>query len=282
MGNTEEGLGESCWELKVEGDFMKESIIVVYERPELNDPIFIEGLPGIGLVGKLAAEHLINELKARKFADLYSPHFLHQVLIKKDSTVELMKNEFYYWKSPDEEHRDLIIITGDTQVPPTDSYGHFEVVGKMLEFVEQFGTREIITMGGYQVPELQGEPRVLGSITHLELKERYGGYDIVFREDEGGAIVGAAGLLLGIGKLKGMKGICLLGESLGYIVDAKAAKAVLNVVAKILNLKIDMTALNERAKETEEILRKVQEMQRAMLEQQIPTVERSEEDRGYI
>ncbi|AIF69110.1 3-isopropylmalate dehydratase [Palaeococcus pacificus DY20341] len=261
---------------------MKESIVIVYERPELNDPIFIEGLPGIGLVGKLAADHLIKELGAKKFADLYSPHFLHQVLVKKDSTVDLMKNEFYYWKSPDEEHRDLIIITGDTQVPPTDSYGHFEVVGKMLDFVEQFGAREIITMGGFQVPELQGEPKVLGSVTHLELKEKYKDFPIFFREDEGGAIVGAAGLLLGIGKLRGMKGICLLGESLGYVVDAKAAKAVLSVVAQILGLEIDMSDLDERAKETEEILKKVQEMQKAMFEQQMPQPSTEEEDRGYL
>ncbi|WP_457754420.1 proteasome assembly chaperone family protein [Thermococcus sp.] len=264
---------------------MKETIVVVYEKPEIYDPIFIEGLPGIGLVGKLAAEHLIQELNAKKFAELYSPHFMHQVLIKKDSTVDLMKNEFYYWKSPDDEHRDLIIITGDTQVPPTDSYGHFEVVGKMLDFVEQFGTREIITMGGYQVPELQGEPRVLASFTDLNTKEKYKkilGDSVIFREDEGGAIVGAAGLLLGIGKLRGMKGACFLGESLGYIVDAKAAKSVLTVVAKVLNLEIDMTALEERAKETEEILRKVQEMQRAMFEQQLPQPGHEEEDRGYL
>ncbi|MCD6558450.1 MAG: proteasome assembly chaperone family protein [Palaeococcus sp.] len=260
---------------------MKESVIVVYERPELKDPIFIEGLPGIGLVGKLAADHLIKELNAKKFAELYSPHFLHQVLVKKDSTVDLMKNEFYYWKGG-EEYRDIIIITGDTQVPPTDSYGHFEVVGKMLDFVGEFGTKEIITMGGFQVPELQGEPKVLGSVTHVELKERYKDLPIIFREDEGGAIVGAAGLLLGIGKLRGMRGISLLGESLGYVVDAKAAKAVLSVVARILGIEIDMSALDERAKETEEILKKVQEMQRAMFEQQMPQPTGEEEDRGYL
>ncbi|ASJ10114.1 proteasome assembly chaperone family protein [Thermococcus sp. P6] len=265
---------------------MKESFIHVYERPVLNDPVFIEGLPGIGLVGKLAAEHLIQELDAVKFADLYSPHFMHQVLIKKNSVVELMKNEFYYWRNPDEEGRDIIIITGDQQVAPTDSPGHFEVVGKMLDFVVDFGVREIITMGGYQVPELKGEPRVLAAVTHEELVDYYReklegcNVEVIWREDEGGAIVGAAGLLLGMGKLRSMYGISLLGESLGYIVDAKAAKSVLQAVARILDLEIDMTALEERAKETEEILRKVQEMQRAMLERQPPSG--PEEDRGYL
>ncbi|ACJ15724.1 hypothetical protein, conserved [Thermococcus onnurineus NA1] len=266
---------------------MKETMIYVYERPQLRDPVFIEGLPGIGLVGKLAAEHLIQELEAVKFAELYSPHFMHQVLIKKNSVVELMKNEFYYWKNPDENGRDLIIITGDQQVPPTDSPGHFEVVGKMLDFVSEFGVREIITMGGYQVPELQGEPKVLAAVTHEELVEYYKAklegcqVEVVWREDEGGAIVGAAGLLLGMGKLRSMYGISLLGESLGYIVDAKAAKSVLSAVTKILGIELDMTALDERAKETEEILRKVQEMQRAMLEQTMPPTP-EEEDRGYL
>ncbi|ASJ08738.1 proteasome assembly chaperone family protein [Thermococcus siculi] len=267
---------------------MKETTIHVLERPQLRDPVFIEGLPGIGLVGKLAAEHLIQELQAVKFAELYSPHFMHQVLIKRGSIVELMKNEFYYWKNPDEKGRDIIIITGDQQVAPTDSPGHYEVVGKMLDFVSEFGVREIITMGGYQVPELQGEPRVLAAVTHEELIQHYQEklkdcqVEVIWREDEGGAIVGAAGLLLGMGKLRSMYGISLLGESLGYIVDAKSAKSVLLAVTKVLGLEIDMTALEERAKETEEILRKVQEMQRAMLEQQMPPSTQEEEDRGYL
>ncbi len=266
---------------------MKETMIYLLERPQLRDPVFIEGLPGIGLVGKLAAEHLIQELNAVKFAELYSPHFMHQVLIKKGSIVELMKNEFYYWINPDEEGRDIIIVTGDQQVAPTDSPGHYEVVGKMLDLAQELGVREIITMGGYQVPELQGEPKVLAAVTHEELVDYYKEklkdcqVEVVWREDEGGAIVGAAGLLLGMGKLRSMYGISLLGESLGYIVDAKAAKAVLTAVTKILGLEIDMTALEERAKETEEILRKVQEMQRAMLEQTMPS-QQEEEDRGYL
>ena len=48
-----------------------ENILVRYlEHPKLKDPIFIEGLPGIGNVGKLAAEHLKDELKGVKFADV--------------------------------------------------------------------------------------------------------------------------------------------------------------------------------------------------------------------
>ena len=43
--------------------------IRVLEKPKLNAPVFIEGLPGIGYVGRNAAGYLIEELKAKKFAE---------------------------------------------------------------------------------------------------------------------------------------------------------------------------------------------------------------------
>lgn len=77
---------------------MKNTFIKVLKEIELEKPIFIEALPGIGHVGKLAADHIIHELNAEKFAELYSPSFPPQVLVKKDGTIEMMKNEFYYLK----------------------------------------------------------------------------------------------------------------------------------------------------------------------------------------
>ena len=35
------------------------------EKPKLNNPIMIEGLPGFGQVGRLVAEHLVKEFKAK-------------------------------------------------------------------------------------------------------------------------------------------------------------------------------------------------------------------------
>ena len=35
------------------------------KKPKLNNPIFVEGLPGIGNVGKVAVDFLIDELKAK-------------------------------------------------------------------------------------------------------------------------------------------------------------------------------------------------------------------------
>ena len=77
---------------------MEDIIIVKTKEPDLKDVIFIEGLPGVGNVGKLAAEHLIDELKAVKFADIYSKYFPPQVLVEDNGVVKLVNNELYFVK----------------------------------------------------------------------------------------------------------------------------------------------------------------------------------------
>ena len=55
--------------------------IIKTEDIQLKNAILLEGLPGVGNVGKLAATHLIEELKAKKCMEIYSSHFPPQVLI---------------------------------------------------------------------------------------------------------------------------------------------------------------------------------------------------------
>jgi uncharacterized protein (TIGR00162 family) len=257
---------------------MKKSSIAELKKVEFHNPILIEGLPGIGLIGKLAADHLISELHAEKFAELYSPQFMHQAVVEPDSTVRPMRNEFYYWKG---EELELIILVGDTQPQPTDSYGHYEVVGVILDYVEKLGVSTIFTLGGSSTGGQEVKtPRVFGAAADSEIVEKYRKYNIVFKSDPGSAIVGASGLLLALGHLRGMQGLCLLGESPGYLViDARSAKSVLEVLTQVLDIEVDMSELERRAQETEQFIKKVQDMEKKQrLQQQLKELG----DFGYI
>ncbi len=257
---------------------MKESVIWELKKVELQNPILIEGLPGIGLIGKLAADHLISELGAEKFAELYSPHFIHQAVVEPDSTARLMRNEFYYWKGKDLQ---LIILIGDSQPQPTDSYGHYEVVGAILDYVEKFGVKTVFTLGGSSTGGQEVKtPRVFGAATDSELVKKHRNHGIIFKSDPGSAIVGASGLLLALGQLRGMRGMCLLGESPGYLViDARSAKSVLEVLTRLLGIEMDMSELEKRAQETEQFIKKVQDMEKKQrLQQQLKELG----DFGYI
>jgi uncharacterized protein (TIGR00162 family) len=167
---------------------MEEVIINYISEPKLKLPILIEGLPGVGNVGKLAAEHLIDELKAKKFADLYSKHFPPQVLVGEDGIIRLVNNQFHYHKSKDKGH-DLIILTGDYQGLTPE--GQYELTNSILELAVKFGVFKIFTLGGYGLGKMIEKPRVLGAATDGKLVEEMSSFGVVFsKDDPGSGIVG--------------------------------------------------------------------------------------------
>ncbi len=57
------------------------TVIKVSERPKLKNPVLIEGLPGVGNIGRVAVGYMIEELGAKKFAQLHSKHFFPFVML---------------------------------------------------------------------------------------------------------------------------------------------------------------------------------------------------------
>lgn len=232
----------------------------ISKKPKLKNPILIEGLPGIGNVGKLAVEHLIDSVNATKFAELHSKDFPPQVFINTDGTIELVNNEFYFWKAKKKGQRDLILLTGDYQ--GLSSQGQYELVEKILEIAKELGVKEIYTLGGYGLGHEIRDPKVLCATTDKSLVKTMKKYGAVFKKNEpGGGIVGASGLLLGLGKQQGFQGACFMGETPGYLVDPKSAKAVLNILMKITNVEVNLSALEKKAKEIEHIAHQIKEME---------------------
>ena len=230
------------------------------QKPKLKNPIFIEGLPGIGNVGKLAAEHIIESINAKKFAEIHCKDFPPQVFINTDGTIKLVNNEFFYWKAKKRDQHDLILLTGDYQ--GLSSQGQYELIEKILDVVQELGVKEIYTLGGYGLGYEIETPKVLCATTDKHLVKKMKKYGAIFKKNEpGGGIVGASGLLIGLGKLRGLQGVCFMGETPGYLVDPKSAKAVLNVLMKVTNIKINLSALEKKAREIERIAHHLKEME---------------------
>jgi uncharacterized protein (TIGR00162 family) len=239
------------------------TVIKVSEKPKLKNPVFIEGLPGVGNIGRVSVGYLISELKAKKFATLYSEWFFPFVMLHDKYKIHLLRNEFYYCKAKKAGQRDMIFLVGDCQ--SLSPQGHYEVIDKILDFIEKLGVKEIITVGGLATGELESSEKLIGSVTDEKLMKKYGKFKIDFNAGEKvGYIVGAAGLLLGLGKERGIDGICILGQTSGFpiVTDPKAAEAVLNEMVKILRLKIDMGKLEKKVSEMEDFIKKVESLQR--------------------
>lgn len=251
---------------------MEDIVVVFKERPVLKDPILVEGLPGVGNVGKLAAEHLVDQLKAVKFADIYSKYFPPQVLVNDAGTIKLVSNELYYVRRPTAKN-DLIILIGDYQGLTPD--GQYELSDRVLRIAKDLGVKRIFTLGGYGLGRMIDKPRVLGAATDPELVEEMKKNGVTFSKGEpGSGIVGASGLLLGLGRLYDIRSVCLMGETSGYFVDPKGAQAVLEVLARILEVKLDMSELESKAEQIDMLTSKLREVE--------PQPEPKREDLGYI
>jgi len=259
---------------------MKETIIRVFKKPKLKNPVLLVGLPGIGNVGRLAIGYMASHLKAEKFAELYSPHFFNLVVIHEDR-IHMLRQEFYCWKNPKKNGRDLIMLVGDSQSATQE--GHYEIAGKILEFVSKLGCEEVITVGGFATGKIAEKPKVYGVPVEEEMTKRYRKCGIDFRvSGKVGTIVGAAGIIPGMAKLYGMHAMALLGETPGFPIhmDPSAAEAVIKVIEKMFGIQIDLSQLHEKVEEMHEFVRKIEEIQREALEEM--KKKKAQEELKYI
>ena len=255
---------------------MQQSTLVrLKENLELKNPILVVGLPGVGLVGKLVAEHLVDELGAEKIIEVYSPHFPPQVLVNIDCTVRPVSNVIYHGKA---KENDVLFLVGDHQ--STTSQGHYELCSLYLDIAEEFGVRRIYTLGGYPTGKLTCEETVLGVANDIKVIEEIKKYGVEFRESEpSGGIVGASGLLVAFSRMRGIDAACLMGMTPGYLMDPKSAQSLLKVLCKILEIEVNTESLEKKAEEMESILEKLKEKEE---QQTFQEVKPTEEDLRYI
>ena len=219
------------------------------------NPVLIEGLPGLGMVGRIATRYLVKQLKAEKFALLYSPHFPYYVIVNKKGNVRLLRGEFHYWKNS--KGKDIIFFTGDSQAQTIE--GQYEIAETILDFAKKNKVETIITVGGYR-KEAGKMPKVVATATDAETINRAlkAGASC---SPPGNPIVGTAGLLVGMAKFKNIPALCLLGETRGYLPDPKAAKSIIIILQKMLEITVSLDDLNHEIVKSDKILEKMRQIE---------------------
>jgi len=223
-------------------------VVQLLEKPKLNNPVLIEGLPGIGFVANIAALHLIDELKAKRFAQIISSSFQDLAVTTESGGTLSPSSQLYYHRGVD-CGRDLIIWYGNTQALTT--FGQYELCGKVLDTVKEFGCSYLITLGGYRQDEIKPPPKVYYAATDPETAKKALELEAKVMV---GQIFGVAGLLIGLGALKGFRGFSLLVETAGAYPDAEAARIALVSLNKFLNMNVDLSRLEQAAEKTTKIL----------------------------
>jgi len=236
--------------------FFESDIRAVYSTkkvPKLRSAILICGFPGSGYVGKLAIDHIIEELESVHLADIYSSSFPPQVIIKNTGTVDLMKNILYYVKERGGKH-DFLLLTGDAQ--PVNSKVEYLLGEEIINIAKKFGVTQMITLGAYITGMFVETPRVFGVATDDNGLKILNSFNV--SRIDNGSISGMNGILLGIGKIHSLSGISLLGETSGYVIDANASKYILKMLLSIVHLEIDMEDLDKKAKDTIMLIKSIE------------------------
>jgi proteasome assembly chaperone (PAC2) family protein len=229
----------------------------IHARPKLKEPLMLAAWPGISNVAMITASYLARKLEVKELAEIRPQNFFEPVgVLVKNSIVEnpqFPKSYFYYWKNP--KGKDLIIFIGEAQ-PNSNSYS---LANCILDTAEHYKVGRIYTCAAAITRIHHTEqPRVWAVGTNNTLSQEMAKLGLV----QGGnlQIAGMNGLLLGVAKERKIEGICLLGEVPGYaarIQNPVAALAIMQVLSKLLDIKINLEELEQIAAESREQMKQI-------------------------
>jgi len=233
-----------------------------FSNPKLKNPVLIEGLPGIGNVGKIAVDFMIDNLKAKKIFQIYSKTLPHSVFVNEENIIELPLIEMYYKRLKD---RDILLLSGDVQ--PFEETSCYEFCDTILDISEKYKGNEIITLGGIGLANIPKEPRVFCTANNKKIIQKYRRKHKQIQNDAYaiiGPIVGVSGLLVGLAKERDISAISLLAETYAHpaYIGIKSAKETLNVLNKTLDLNLDLDELDKEINEIEQEFKKSDSMKK--------------------
>ena len=247
--------------------------IFVLKKLSIKDATVLVGLPGIGLVGKIAVDYLLKQFKPEKIAEIYSDSFPPSVHTK-GSKIMMIKDELFYLKKGKKE---FLFFAGPVQ-PTLDfktgsSKEHYEFAETMINFFKSLNVSEIVTLAGVNVAEerMNRKPEVIVAGTDdkvVDIWVKAGAK----KEKKEGLIAGAAGLLVGLGKLRRMEGACLMGETNPQLIygDHGSAKKVIEILSKKFGFKINMKSIEKETKEIEKQFNELNKQLEAVDEEVTP------------
>ena len=212
-------------------------VSVVELEPIAPNLIAIEGLPDVGLVGAISAMHLIQKRNMKPIAYIKSHLF---------PPVQTVKMGIAYDPMAVYSDGKLLVITSEVPIP-TAAVKSLSLT--LADWLYEKRVSMVVSINGYptqrrieiQKPEVVG---VANSAKGIEiLKEK--GIKIL----EEGYIAGVFAELLSSLKERNIDAYALIAESFPTYPDPGASASALEALSKLLDIKIDVEELLEKADE---------------------------------
>lgn len=195
------------------------------------------GFPDVGLVGVLAASHVISELNLVEMAYIASDLLPPIVVLHKglpNAPIRILGND------------NLLVTISETAIP---AGGVQRLIRSFVEWGKSKNVKMMIPIGGVPVQNRQDieEPKVFGTASSLEMIKFLEHKKIgVLKE---GYMVGPQALIMRYCAERNIPAIALLAQSFYNYPDPEASAAALKQLANITSIKVDVSKLFEKGEE---------------------------------
>jgi uncharacterized protein len=216
--------------------------ITVHEELDLESPTLVEGLPGVGLVGKIATDHLVEELEMVHYASITCEGLPKLGVYQPDDRGIQPPVRIYA-----DEANDLLALQSDVPISPQAAPSFADCV---VGWLEGEGVTPFF-LSGYGTDERSTPPSVFGIATG-GAGGRLDDLDVA-TPDEHGAISGPTGALVATAAERNLPGLGLVVESNPQFPDPEAARVLVsNGIGPLADVDVDTGALVEQAEDVQE------------------------------
>ncbi|MDY6965553.1 MAG: proteasome assembly chaperone family protein [Halobacteriota archaeon] len=217
---------------------------IISDEIQSEEPIIIEGFPGIGLIGNITSQHIVSELNA-EHRGIMNSRFFPPVAILTNGEITSPVRIYECTE------KNLVILLSNVVVDPIFSYD----VGKaIVDWAQEINMQEMVSLAG--IITMSGEQKVFGGATNEDLLDKIKEFVELF---EAGTIAGIPGTVMAECFARKLPGIGLLGETSTPNPDPRAAAEVVNTLNSIYGWDIKVDKLLEEAEKIELELQKLAE-----------------------
>jgi uncharacterized protein len=191
---------------------------------DLRKPTLVEGFPGVGLVGTIAASYIVEKLQMQMCGYITSEKFPPIAAVHNKMPLHPAR----IYKSKKEN---LLVLFSEFIIP---LHSIQELSEKILSWCIERNVKQIISLGGIVVQGQQDVVFGIASTPELVKQLEEAGIKTI----KEGATTGVSGVLLADCYSKGFPAISLLAESKPEFLDPMAAASVIEALKKIIPLRV--------------------------------------------
>ncbi|MEM3781877.1 MAG: PAC2 family protein [Candidatus Micrarchaeaceae archaeon] len=211
--------------------------IKLFQEKGLKGYTLIEGFPGVGLVGPMAASYIIEKLNMDYIGYVDSDMFPPITAVH--DGVPMFTARIYA-----SDKAKVIVVLSEFTIPTNAVHA---LGMELLSFSRKYGIAKIVSIGGMPSKQPTENAYVIASQKQLAEQAAKQGIKLVGE----GVIAGVSAILLTGAAQLGIPMLDVLVEVNPELMDPKYAEIAIGALNKLLGIEIDLAELRKETKEVE-------------------------------